>query len=55
MIAIGRAARRDVRWSTRPAATPVLTAGDDAYLAGPYEELLQVLRREREREPGGGA
>jgi Trk K+ transport system NAD-binding subunit len=24
-----------------------LAAGDDAYLAGPYEELLQVLRRER--------
>jgi Trk K+ transport system NAD-binding subunit len=33
-----------------------LAAGDDAYLAGPYEELLAVLRRERAgaptREPG---
>ena len=28
-----------------------LAAGDDAFLAGPYEELLQVLRRER----SGGA
>jgi hypothetical protein len=26
-------------------------AGDDAYLAGPYEELLEVLKRERQ---GGG-
>ena len=24
-----------------------LAAGDDAYLAGPYEELLALLRRER--------
>jgi Trk K+ transport system NAD-binding subunit len=28
-----------------------LAAGDDAYLAGPYEELLQVLRRERTPSP----
>jgi len=27
-----------------------LAAGDDAYLAGPYEELLRVLRRELSRE-----
>jgi voltage-gated potassium channel Kch len=26
-----------------------LAAGDDAYLAGPYEELLGILRRERDR------
>jgi hypothetical protein len=26
-----------------------LAAGDDAYLAGPYEELLSVLKRERQR------
>jgi Trk K+ transport system NAD-binding subunit len=25
-----------------------LQAGDRAYIAGPYEELLRVLRRERE-------
>ncbi len=25
-----------------------LAAGDQAYLLGPYEELLQVLARERE-------
>jgi len=25
-----------------------LLAGDDAYLAGPYDELQRVLRRERE-------
>ncbi len=48
VIAIGRRAngyelehppRRDTRF----------TAGDDAYLAGPYEELLNVLKRERRR------
>jgi Trk K+ transport system NAD-binding subunit len=33
-----------------------LAAGDDAYLAGPYEELLSMLRRERAGAgPGGGA
>jgi Trk K+ transport system NAD-binding subunit len=31
-----------------------LAAGDDAYLAGPYEELLQVLRRERTPSPDAG-
>jgi Trk K+ transport system NAD-binding subunit len=49
VIAIGRGEggplvhppRRDTR----------LAAGDDAWLAGPYEELLRVLRRERR---GGG-
>jgi Trk K+ transport system NAD-binding subunit len=25
-----------------------LSAGDDTYLAGPYEELLRVLKRERQ-------
>ena len=31
-----------------------LAAADDAYLAGPYEELLEVLKRERQggAEPG---
>ena len=45
VIAIGRCGsdtlehppRRDTRFA----------AGDDAYLAGPYEELLRVLRLER--------
>ncbi|MGA2756869.1 MAG: NAD-binding protein [Solirubrobacteraceae bacterium] len=32
-----------------------LQAGDDAYLAGPYEELLSVLRRERAGAGSGGA
>jgi Trk K+ transport system NAD-binding subunit len=51
VIAIGRSGgggeleyppRRDTR----------LQAGDDAYLAGPYEELQRVLRREREGAAG---
>ena len=29
-----------------------LESGDDAYLAGPYEELLRVLKREREGRTG---
>jgi len=33
--------RRDTRFA----------AGDQAYLVGPYEELLRVLGRERETEP----
>jgi Trk K+ transport system NAD-binding subunit len=32
-----------------------LAAGDDAYLAGPYEELLEVLKRERHRPGLDGA
>jgi hypothetical protein len=31
-----------------------LAAGDDAYLAGPYEELLEVLKRERQGRAGAG-
>jgi Trk K+ transport system NAD-binding subunit len=31
-----------------------LAAGDDAYLAGPYEELLAMLRRERAGQPERG-
>jgi Trk K+ transport system NAD-binding subunit len=51
VIAIGREGgagglehppRRDTR----------LAAADDAYLAGPYEELLEVLKRERQRAAG---
>jgi Trk K+ transport system NAD-binding subunit len=47
VIAIGRRAgggtlEHPPRRETR------LAAGDDAYLAGPYEELLSVLKRERQ-------
>jgi Trk K+ transport system NAD-binding subunit len=50
VIAIGRRAgggtlEHPPRRETR------LAAGDDAYLAGPYEELLSVLKRERQRGP----
>jgi Trk K+ transport system NAD-binding subunit len=48
VIAISRAARHD-SLEHPPRRDTVLSAGDDAYLAGPYEELLQVLKRERER------
>jgi Trk K+ transport system NAD-binding subunit len=42
--------RRDGLLEHPPRRDTQLAAGDDAFLAGPYEELLSVLRRER----GGG-
>jgi len=48
VIAIDRAASRG-ELEHPPRRGTRLQAGDDAYLAGPYEELLRVLRRERER------
>jgi Trk K+ transport system NAD-binding subunit len=47
VIAIDRAAARG-ELEHPPRRETRLQAGDDAYLAGPYEELLRVLRRERE-------
>jgi Trk K+ transport system NAD-binding subunit len=52
VIAIGRQGDSDdlehpPRRSTR------FAAGDDAYLAGPYEELLSVLKSQRERRNSG--
>jgi Trk K+ transport system NAD-binding subunit len=47
VIAIERAAARG-ELEHPPRRETRLQAGDDAYLAGPYEELLRVLRRERE-------
>ena len=52
VIAIDRAASRG-ELEHPPRRGTRLEAGDDAYLAGPYEELLRVLRREREGESGG--
>jgi Trk K+ transport system NAD-binding subunit len=51
VIAISRAGA-DVRLEHPPRRGTTLAAGDDAYLAGPYEELLSILRRERERPSG---
>jgi Trk K+ transport system NAD-binding subunit len=51
VIAIGRGGS-DGELEHPPRRDTRLLAGDDAYLAGPYEELQRVLRRERE---GGGA
>jgi len=48
VIAIDRAATRG-ELEHPPRRETRLQAEDDAYLAGPYEELLRVLRRERER------
>ncbi len=48
VIAIGRHAGSD-ELEHPPRRGTRLEAGDDAYLAGPYEELLNVLGRERER------
>ncbi len=49
VIAIGRDSRDDSTGSLEypPRRDTRLAAGDDAYLAGPAEELLRVLRRER--------
>lgn len=46
VIAIDRSATRGVL-EHPPRRGTRLQAGDDAYLAGPYEELLRVLRRSR--------
>jgi Trk K+ transport system NAD-binding subunit len=46
VIAIGRGASEELEHP--PRRDTRLAAGDEAYLAGPYEELLRVLRRERE-------
>ena len=38
--------------STRPGGTPGSPPGDQAYLLGPYEELLRVLRHQHEGDVG---
>ena len=48
VIAINRAGG-DGRLEHPPRRGTRLMAGDEAYMAGPYEGLLQVLRRERDR------
>jgi voltage-gated potassium channel Kch len=54
VIAIGRNAGTDANGSLEhpPRRESRLAAGDDAYLAGPYEELLRVLRRDRAGSDG---
>jgi Trk K+ transport system NAD-binding subunit len=49
VIAIGREVSADGSDALEhpPRRDTRLTAGDDAYLAGPYEELFRVLKRER--------
>jgi Trk K+ transport system NAD-binding subunit len=47
VIAIGRDGGRQ-GLEHPPRRDTRLAAGDDAYLAGPYEELLEVLKRERQ-------
>jgi len=48
VIAIGRQAD-DYELEHPPRRDTRFASGDDAYLAGPYEELLSVLKRERTR------
>jgi Trk K+ transport system NAD-binding subunit len=48
VIAIGRRAN-DYELEHPPRRDTRFAAGDEAYLAGPYEELLSVLKRERTR------
>jgi len=52
VIAIGRDAREGAAGALEhpPRRETRLAAGDDAYLAGPHEELMNVLRRERGAE-----
>ena len=50
VIAIARAGEPDAL-EHPPRRDTRLIAGDDAYLAGPYEELLAILRRERAGRP----
>jgi Trk K+ transport system NAD-binding subunit len=51
VIAIGRGGS-DGELEYPPRRDTRLLAGDDAYLAGPYDELQRVLRREREGPVG---
>jgi Trk K+ transport system NAD-binding subunit len=51
VIAIGRGGNGD-DLEYPPRRDTRLLAGDDAYLAGPYDELQRVLRREREGASG---
>jgi Trk K+ transport system NAD-binding subunit len=53
VIAIGRDGGGD-GLEHPPRRDTRLAAGDDAYLAGPYEELLEVLKRERQGAAGAG-
>ena len=46
MIAISRA-RENGRLEYPPRRDTRFEGGDQAYLIGPYEELLQVLRRDQ--------
>jgi Trk K+ transport system NAD-binding subunit len=48
VIAIGRKAN-DYKLEHPPRRDTRFAAGDNAYLAGPYEDLLSVLKRERTR------
>jgi len=54
VIAIGRHANTDAL-EHPPRRDTRLAAGDEAYLAGPYEELLSVLKRERDGLPDATA
>jgi voltage-gated potassium channel Kch len=53
VVAIARAGAPDIL-EHPPRRDTRLAAGDDAYLAGPYEELLGILRRERAGPATGG-
>jgi Trk K+ transport system NAD-binding subunit len=47
VVAIRRAGSSDTALEHPPRRDTTFAPGDDAYLAGPYEELLRVVRRER--------
>ncbi|MFC4948753.1 NAD-binding protein [Pseudonocardia sp. GCM10023141] len=54
VVSIRRAARDGERQvELLPRRGTRFGAGDDAYLIGPYEELMQVLRRDAPRAPAG--
>jgi hypothetical protein len=39
---------RTVAWNIRPRRDTRFQGGDQAYLIGPYEQLLQVLRSDQQ-------
>jgi len=47
VLALRRGRRQASSWNTRPGAQHRFRPDDEAYLIGPYDELLTVLRRDR--------
>ena len=55
VVAIRRAAATPTALEHPPRRDTRLAPDDDAYLVGPYAELLEILRHDRQRVSGPGA